>query len=249
MATDNSPVVTEEKLLYFYNTYLKPYINAESGGHAIKNEDDLLPLEQRETMVLNTPLMGSDDSTNEVTVLDVDTNVDLSVIHAPGTRTPDEFEVAITNPQEGQVMRYNATSEQWENGDDYHVYSTDERVVGKWIDGKPLYEKIIITNNTISQGDNYTDLNIANLEVCFVKDGYFKYNDVYNDGTEPIYYPLNIYKVKWSSWTTLDFGISTFVQRNHTTGIFRIVSRSSAAVTNIVQSVVVIRYTKTTDTV
>lgn len=149
MATDNSPVVTEEKLLYFYNTYLKPYINAESGGHAIKNEDDLLPLEQRETMVLNTPLMGSDDSTNEATVLDVDTNVDLSVIHAPGTRTPDEFEVVITNPQEGQVMKYNATSEQWENGDDYHVYSTDERVVGTWIDGSKVYEIAVQLENTI----------------------------------------------------------------------------------------------------
>ena len=161
MATDNSPVVTEEKLLYFYNTYLKPYINAESGGHAIKNENDLLPLEQRETMVLNTPLMGSDDSTNEATVLDVDTNVDLSVIHAPGTRTPDEFEVVITNPQEGQVMRYNATSEQWENGDDYHVYSTDERVVGKWIDGKPIYEKTISGSFTLTSLSGYTQANVS----------------------------------------------------------------------------------------
>ena len=168
MATDNSPVVTEEKLLYFYNTYLKPYINAESGGHAIKNENDLLPLEQRETMVLNTPLMGSDDSTNEATVLDVDTNVDLSVIHAPGTRTPDEFEVVITNPQEGQVMRYNATSEQWENGDDYHVYSTDERVVGKWIDGSKIYEKTVYLNSRVDVKNDwstvvYTDSNIDKL--------------------------------------------------------------------------------------
>lgn len=169
MATDNSPVVTEEKLLYFYNTYLKPYINAESGGHAIKNENDLLPLEQRETMVLNTPLMGSDDSTNEATVLDVDTNVDLSVIHAPGTRTPDEFEVVITDPQEGQVMRYNATSEQWENGDNYHVYSTNEHVVGKWIDGRPVYEKVLDfgtlpnkTTKTVAHGisnlDNFIEI-------------------------------------------------------------------------------------------
>lgn len=163
MATDNSPVVTEEKLLYFYNTYLKPYINAESGGHAIKNENDLLPLEQRETMVLNTPLMGSDDSTNEATVLDVDTNVDLSVIHAPGTRTPDEFEVSITNPQEGQVMRYNATSEQWENGDNFHVYSSEEHIVGKWIDSRPVYEKTI--SETFSTSGNKTmNHGISNLD-------------------------------------------------------------------------------------
>lgn len=184
MATDNSPVVTEEKLLYFYNTYLKPYINAESGGHAIKNENDLLPLEQRETMVLNTPLMGSDDSTNEATVLDVDTNVDLSVIHAPGTRTPDEFEVVITNPQEGQVMRYNATSEQWENGNDYHAYSNDERVVGKWIDGKPIYEKIVYLSNRTFVKNDYTTVLLTDTTIDKLIDA--KYYDTNGDSTNKL---------------------------------------------------------------
>lgn len=45
----------------------------------------------------------------------MNTDVDLSVIHAPGTA--------------GQV--------------DGHIYSTDEHIVGKWIDGKTLYEKTI----------------------------------------------------------------------------------------------------------
>ena len=143
MATDNSPVVTEEKLLYFYNTYLKPYINAESGGHAIKNENDLLPLEQRETMVLNTPLMGSDDSTNEATVLDVDTNVDLSVIHAPG----------MAGNVEG------------------HIYSTEEHVVGKWINSKPIYEKtVVLSKSNLQSGQTNYNHNIANIEYLTLND-------------------------------------------------------------------------------
>lgn len=99
----------------------------------------------RKTLAINSPLTIEDDSENEKTVMGVDTSgaLDLSKIIPPGQRTPDEFEVAITDPQEGQVMRYNATTEQWENGDDYHVYSTSERVVGKWIDGKTIYERVI----------------------------------------------------------------------------------------------------------
>ena len=26
---------------------------------------------------------------------------------------------------------------------EYHKYSTDEHIVGEWIDGKPLYEKTV----------------------------------------------------------------------------------------------------------
>lgn len=230
MATDNSPVVTEEKLLYFYNTYLKPYINAESGGHAIKNENDLLPLEQRETMVLNTPLMGSDDSTNEATVLDVDTNVDLSVIHAPGTRTPDEFEVAITNPQEGQVMRYNATSEQWENGDDFHVYSSDERVVGKWIDGKPIYEK------TISTTVNYTAVRMTDFDILSVPVDTIVSIDGFYD---------NVYQIPIINTSS---GAITFnVRINKETNGFKLWILDGTTGIKVITAT--LRYTKTTDTV
>lgn len=101
----------------------------------------------------------------------MNTDVDLSVIKVPGQRTPDEFEVVITNPQEGQVMRYNATDDQWENGGDYHVYSTDERVVGKWVDGKPIYEKTIIGGHFTAKGDFTVNHNISNLdEVVYVSN-------------------------------------------------------------------------------
>lgn len=39
------------------------------------------------------------------------------------------------------------------SGSEWHEYSTAEKVVGKWIDGKPIYEKII---------DNSIDMGISN---------------------------------------------------------------------------------------
>lgn len=208
MATDNSPVVTEEKLLYFYNTYLKPYINAESGGHAIKNENDLLPLEQRETMVLNTPLMGLDDSTNEATVLDVDTNVDLSVIHAPGTA--------------GNV--------------EGHIYSTEEHVVGKWIDGKPIYEKTIsnINISVTSTTKVYTIQDLSSIPV----ENFINIKGIIKIGNEISSLSSTYYNDPNWVWS---------IRYNTSNSNLEFLNRTESNQTITVT--VTIQYTKTTDTV
>lgn len=53
----------------------------------------------------------------------------------------DGFPIDITQPQDGQLLMYDATAGRWVNGG--HKYSTDEHIVGTWIDGKPIYEKTI----------------------------------------------------------------------------------------------------------
>lgn len=49
-------------------------------------------------------------------------------------------------------------------------YSTNEKIVGKWIDGKPLYQKVILytgdISNTISNRHSH---NIENVDTIFVK--------------------------------------------------------------------------------
>lgn len=54
-------------------------------------------------------------------------------------------DVSLSNPSNGQVLKYNGTSAKWENsnesGGSGHAYSTTEQVVGTWIDGKPVYER------------------------------------------------------------------------------------------------------------
>lgn len=39
-----------------------------------------------------------------------------------------------------------------------HDYSTTEQVVGTWIDGKPIYEKVIDLDNTITFSTNWINL-------------------------------------------------------------------------------------------
>lgn len=53
-----------------------------------------------------------------------------------------------------------------------HEYSTEEKVVGKWIDGKPLYEKtfssITITNNADNfVSDDFGDKTIRHFQIDF----------------------------------------------------------------------------------
>ena len=66
------------------------------------------------------------------------------------------------------------------------IYSNLETIVGRWIDGKPIYKKTIrVTNTALSAGDNNIAHNISNFSQCIkaelVKNGthifpYFNYN-------------------------------------------------------------------------
>lgn len=50
---------------------------------------------------------------------------------------------------------------------DYHEYSTEEKVVGKWIDGKPIYERVITKTASGPWPSVFTTLEyFPNLETC-----------------------------------------------------------------------------------
>lgn len=90
------------------------------------------------------------------------------------------------------------------------VYSTDEQIVGAWIDGKPIYRKIItdlnatLTSGTWANIANVSALNIDTLVSCRlyrlgvgtltfkqiitpfevqIDSGYIKAWDMFNDGS------------------------------------------------------------------
>ena len=59
-------------------------------------------------------------------------------------------------------------------------YSTEEKLIGTWIDGKPLYRKVFTGTAPSSAGVNtniFTDSLFTNVDMCYVKDGYIKYVD------------------------------------------------------------------------
>lgn len=58
--------------------------HSSGSGHILEDEEGTA-LTKRKALAINSPLTVEDDSVNEKTDLGVDTDVDLSVIHAPGT--------------------------------------------------------------------------------------------------------------------------------------------------------------------
>lgn len=75
------------------------------------------------------------------------------------------------------VVRYTKDSDtegsgQWTpQGVPAHHYSTNEQIVGTWVDGKTLYEKTVIITN--AGKDASYDLGITDFDTCFVYDGSF----------------------------------------------------------------------------
>ena len=77
----------------------------------------------------------------------------------------DMTDVKFTNLQSNDVLKYNGSV--WINDNNLHDYSTEEKIVGKWIDGKPIYEKVITTNDFIATGDSWYTTDIDFNKSCF----------------------------------------------------------------------------------
>lgn len=67
---------------------------------------------------------------------------------------------------------------------DANTYSTDEKVIGTWIDGKPLYGKVVVFNNTTGTGSSGVAVphGIANFKLGYVR------NYVFNQTGDPDWY-------------------------------------------------------------
>lgn len=81
-----------------------------------------------------------------------------------GSSTLSELaDVTLSNLQANDILKYNGSV--WVNDKKLHEYSTEEKIVGKWIDGKPIYEKTYILNNiNLLTGNNIFDT-IENVKV------------------------------------------------------------------------------------
>lgn len=89
------------------------------------------------------------------------------------------------------TLRYTKTTDtagsgQWTpQGVPAHHYSTDEQVVGTWIDGSTLYEKTVISTSELSKNAmNQIALGITDIDVCVSVSGFASY------GSNNTYIPL-----------------------------------------------------------
>lgn len=87
------------------------------GGHTIEDSEGT-SLTQRDTMQFGDGFNATDDSENEKTVVEPNfmTTADMDDVVTP-----------LPSVRSG-----------------YHKYSTEEQIVGEWIDGRPIYEKVYI---------------------------------------------------------------------------------------------------------
>ncbi|MBR1718392.1 MAG: hypothetical protein IJ715_03895 [Bacilli bacterium] len=109
-------------------------------------------------------------------------------------------------------------------------YSTNERVIGTWIDGKPLYQKTIVTNAPATANSNLVIASISDIsyETIFIVGGYVE--------TSNIVYPLSI------EIGSFEDGSSVWIRKEAKTIAMNVnSSRINASV------YVTIQYTKTTD--
>lgn len=88
-------------------------------------------------------------------------------------------------------------------------YSTDEQVIGTWIDGKPLYQKTIVANN-IYVAKNDTDSqfkhNVSNIETGLVSEIYYDHS---NGGTKWVdAHNVQNYSESWAVGSTSIYVVS-----------------------------------------
>lgn len=146
-------------------------------------------------------------------------------------------DVDITSPQEGDVLKY--TNGKWVNGiggsSSGHDYSTTEKKIGTWIDGKPIYEIVIPTVYTRSNFFDYpvaTIPNFANITIRRIEG----YNNGGKGGTS-VATSMNYSHCESNRW-------ANYFWVNDSTGEIMIGAGTSQTVTN---PLFIIQYTKLTD--
>lgn len=137
-----------------------------------------------------------DSSTGELTTL------------ASGTRmwigTKSAHELAITNGTMPNNVMVCVTDDQQDGNDDY---STDEmKTTRKWIDGKPIYRKVVEKNVNISGNSwNHTGIDVSEIDTlcnCIMLNSKFAFSGFY---TKKVSNQLDVYCASDANWVSSTF--------------------------------------------
>lgn len=134
----------------------------------------------------------------------------------------------------------------WEEIDNkYEIYSTDERCIGRWIDGKPLYQKLVIAETpVVSSNGTYAEKHIqySNDTINFAFIENIWYQDSNSQKQPLLYINASGYMIKaFISMPQYDFGAISYADQH-------LIVLSNGTAYNSGNIYAVIRYTKTTDT-
>lgn len=169
----------------------------------------------------------------------------------------DIKDVKIIDPEKDQILVYDDTTKTWINKKNdavaelpdniayitdssetkeikirtnQHNYSTEEQVVGTWIDGKPLYERTFKTIvNTNGSTEYFSDVIVEDAEVYFIENAFC----TDSSGAIQMIGSINVSG-------NYDYNITSF---NLKTGRWWLIRGASTAS----DTTIIVRYTKTTD--
>lgn len=71
------------------------------------------------------------------------------------------------------ILKLDILSEAYKKEGEEVIYSLEERKIGKWIDGKPLYEITLVKDGTAT-GDVVIPFDISDKEMAFIVGGFAK---------------------------------------------------------------------------
>lgn len=136
------------------------------------------------------------------------------------------------------TLNDNGVYEEFYDETNKEIYSTSEKRIGTWIDGKPLYRKVVqgtlpncVTNGTYV----YSNINIgSNINMAFIKEGYVL------SGT-------NILPLYFYSSSNMNYGYRIYCQEV-TSNNYSIQSANANTSNNGNTYYAVVEYTKTTNT-
>lgn len=164
----------------------------------------------------------------------------LVVVSATEPTGEDREKVWIQNTDKEQkiyIKNDDDIYEEFINKNDLDNYSMNETKIGTWIDGKPLYRKVVQVTIPTTQNDGTTENTMShvqnNVKMAFLAEGYFNY---FNSAM-----PLSLYMNN-----SFSNGVRTSVSVG-TDGVCALGIGNANTAFNDCKGYAIIKYTKTTD--
>ena len=115
-------------------------------------------------------------------------NIKVSELPTATNFNDDDYTMIVQNNTTKKITKENMYGN--------YKYSTTENIIGQWIDGKPIYRKVINVGNLLPEGEYNTKEvahNITNLDkvinmkcIAYMDDVYFDFNN-YADGSLEVF--------------------------------------------------------------
>ena len=113
------------------------------------------------------------------------------------------------------------------------IYSTTEQVIGKWIDDKPLYRKVVVNSGPFAKGEQVFTHGIENVDKIVKVEGMARRSDGKDHPLPTTYFNLPIWNVSIFDVTNTNYSL--------------MLGDSQYETLKITQLEIIFEYTKTTD--